>query len=188
MAAPLPAYAAYKHFLVTSPSTFVAHVEINRPAKLNAFYQDMWLEIRRVFAQLSTDPDVRAVVLTGAGDRAFTAGLDVQAASQDTTLQGGQSGVDGARKAVYIRRDVTEFQECITEVEKCEKRKEIVVCSFFPCRRTCAPSLHCKLFLGEAQGFFAGTYVLLPGRTFLLCFTHTAVSALTLSKSACAWI
>lgn len=123
--APLSAYAGYVHFVTTSPSPFVAHVEINRPAKLNAFTRPMWLELRSLFRQLSVDPDVRAVVISGAGDRAFTAGLDVQAAAAtEPTLQGATAGkVDVARAATVRRRDLVEFQECITAVEKCEKRK-----------------------------------------------------------------
>lgn len=38
----------------------------------------MWLNISAIFRRLSHDPNVRAIVLTGAGDRAFTAGLDVK--------------------------------------------------------------------------------------------------------------
>jgi Delta3,5-Delta2,4-dienoyl-CoA isomerase len=69
--APLESYAAYKHFIVSQPAPYVGHVEINRPEKLNSFVESMWLEMRTVFRQLSTDPDVRAVVLSGAGDRAL---------------------------------------------------------------------------------------------------------------------
>lgn len=129
MAPPPPTYA---HFLVTTPSPFVAHVEINRPAKLNAFTRAMWLELRAVFDRLSADPDTRAVVLSGAGDRAFTAGLDVQAAaSSEPTLQGsgniGGAKMDVARAATVRRRDLVEFQDCIQAVEKCEKR--MLLCS-----------------------------------------------------------
>lgn len=120
--AQLAGYSAYKHFLVTSPGPFVAHVEINRPSKLNAFLESMWLEMRQVFRQLSTDPDVRVVVLSGAGDRAFTAGLDVQAASQSSNLQAG-GDLDPGRKATKLRRYIEDFQDCITAVEKCEKRR-----------------------------------------------------------------
>lgn len=123
----LPGYAHHAHYKITSPAPYVAHVEINRPAKLNAFVRDMWLELRAVFRQLSADPEVRAVVLSGAGERAFTAGLDVHAASQgEAVLQGAGSssgGVDGARVATAMRREVYEFQECISAVEKCEKRE-----------------------------------------------------------------
>lgn len=120
----LPAYTTYAHFRVTAPAAHVAHVEIDRPAKLNAFVRAMWLELRAVFAQLSADPAVRAVVLTGAGDRAFTAGLDVQAAAaSEATLQGAAGGRDVAREATIRRRDLVEFQECISAVERCEKRE-----------------------------------------------------------------
>ena len=78
----------------------------------------MWLELRQIFDKLSTDPSVRAVVITGAGNKAFTAGLDVKAASQGTLFE---ESADSARKAVSIRRHVEEFQECITAVERCEK-------------------------------------------------------------------
>ncbi|KAF5017848.1 hypothetical protein F66182_10193 [Fusarium sp. NRRL 66182] len=124
-ATPLPAYASYQHMLVSSPGPFVAHVEINRPKKLNAFSQAVWLEFGRVFTQLSDDPDVRAVVLSGAGDRAFTAGLDVQAAAGDGILSG-QDG-DVAKKAKALRSHIEEFQESIGAMEKCEKP---VICVF----------------------------------------------------------
>lgn len=115
--------AIYKHFLVDTPLPFVAHVQINRPSKLNSFYEEMWLEFKTVFDALSTDPEVRAVVLSGAGAKAFTAGLDVEAASQSGILAQQGEKVDVARAAVSIKRHVAEFQACISSVEKCEKRK-----------------------------------------------------------------
>lgn len=63
-----------KHFNLTYPSEYVAHVEINRPEKLNAFFDPMWYELKEVFDFLTHRPDVRVVLLSGAGDRAFTAG------------------------------------------------------------------------------------------------------------------
>lgn len=63
-----------KYFNITAPAEHVAHVEINRPEKLNAFFDPMWYELRAIFNHLSTHPDVRCVLLSGAGDRAFTAG------------------------------------------------------------------------------------------------------------------
>lgn len=118
--AQLAGYSSYKYFAVTSPGAFVAHVEINRPAKLNAFLEAMWLELRQIFQQLSTDPEVRVVVLSGAGDRAFTAGLDVQDASQNGALSA-EEGADSARTAIRLKRYILDFQDCITAVEKCEK-------------------------------------------------------------------
>lgn len=132
----LPAYTGYEYFLVTSPAPGVAHVEINRPRKLNAFSQPVWLEFGRVFAQLSDDGEVRAVVLSGAGDRAFTAGLDIQAATaEDGILM--MKGDDVARKAKLLRGHIEEFQGSISALEKCEKREY----SAYPIFEVCISTL-----------------------------------------------
>jgi delta(3,5)-delta(2,4)-dienoyl-CoA isomerase len=107
--------------LVTSPAPYVAHVQINRPEKLNSFSQPVWLEFGRVFDQLSGDAEVRAVVLSGAGERAFTTGLDVKAASEDSILSA--KTADPARKAKLMRSHIEEFQGSVGALEKCEKRK-----------------------------------------------------------------
>lgn len=117
-----PSDYSYEYFNVTFPSEYVAQVEIDRPKKLNAFVEQMWVNIAAIFRRLSHDPDVRVVILTASGDRAFTAGLDVQAASQDGVLSSGKgANLDGARKATMIRRHMQGFQDDITEIEKCEK-------------------------------------------------------------------
>ncbi|KAH8599367.1 ClpP/crotonase-like domain-containing protein [Bisporella sp. PMI_857] len=112
--------STYEYFLVDIPIPFVAHVQINRPAKYNAFFEAMWLELKTIFDTLSTNPDVRAIVLSGAGAKAFTAGLDVEKASQGP-VGPGKNITDPARQAVTIKRHIAEFQECISSVEKCEK-------------------------------------------------------------------
>lgn len=67
-------FGSYHFFNLTAPTQYVVHVEINRPQKLNAFYGPMWVELKDIFAKLSVDPEVRCILLSGAGDRAFTAG------------------------------------------------------------------------------------------------------------------
>ncbi|KAI1466069.1 ClpP/crotonase [Daldinia caldariorum] len=114
-------YSDFRHFIISSPSEYVAHVEINRPSKLNAFTPDMWVEIGRIFAKLSRDPGVRAIILSAVGDRAFTAGLDVQAVDQQGLLGNRDQQPDPARQATKLRRQILEFQDCINQIEKCEK-------------------------------------------------------------------
>ncbi|TGO85401.1 hypothetical protein BPOR_0400g00100 [Botrytis porri] len=107
----------YKHFLVTYPAPYIAHVQINRPEKLNAFFEAMWLEFRTIFDTLSYSPDVRSIILSGAGERAFSAGLDVEAAAQDGVLAEKEGKTtDVARTAQAIKRHVEEFQACITVI------------------------------------------------------------------------
>jgi len=54
----------------------VATVTLNRPEVLNAFDQRMQAELRQVWRGLRANDDVRAVILTGAGDKAFCTGID----------------------------------------------------------------------------------------------------------------
>ncbi|KAF2458579.1 ClpP/crotonase-like domain-containing protein [Lineolata rhizophorae] len=108
----------YQFFNVSFPEEHVAHVEINRQDKLNAFIEEMWLSMGKIFNRLSHDPNVRVIVLTGAGEKAYTAGLDVQAASEGMLSD---SGDDPARKANNNRRYILEFQDCVSAIEKCEK-------------------------------------------------------------------
>src|SRR3989442_1140315 len=56
----------------------VATVTLDRPDVLNAMNQAMRGELVRCFAGLGDDDDVRAIVVTGAGERAFSAGADIR--------------------------------------------------------------------------------------------------------------
>lgn len=55
----------------------VAHIILNRPVKRNAMTSSMWAAIPDLVKQLDADPSVRAVVLRGAGELAFSAGADI---------------------------------------------------------------------------------------------------------------
>lgn len=62
--------------LLIEVSDGVAQVTLNRPGVHNAFNQVMQEEIRAVWRWLRDDEDVRAIVLTGAGEKAFCTGID----------------------------------------------------------------------------------------------------------------
>jgi enoyl-CoA hydratase len=55
----------------------VATVLIDRPERLNALDMATVAELKQVFVDLAADADVRACVLTGAGEKAFVAGADI---------------------------------------------------------------------------------------------------------------
>jgi enoyl-CoA hydratase len=57
----------------------IATLTLNRPAKLNAIGPDMLADLDRQLADIDGDPDVRAVIITGSGDRAFSVGADINA-------------------------------------------------------------------------------------------------------------
>jgi 2-(1,2-epoxy-1,2-dihydrophenyl)acetyl-CoA isomerase len=68
----------YSTLLVTRPADGVALVTLNRPEVHNALSLAMHGEIDAALTELEADEDVRAVVLTGAGAKAFSAGYDVR--------------------------------------------------------------------------------------------------------------
>lgn len=50
---------------------------LNNPAKRNALALDAWHVLRTVIDELNADPDIRCIVVRGAGDKAFAAGADI---------------------------------------------------------------------------------------------------------------
>ena len=55
-------------------------ITLNRPQKRNALNYGMADEIVEAFGRLNGDPDCRAIIMTGAGDKAFCAGMDLSVA------------------------------------------------------------------------------------------------------------
>jgi enoyl-CoA hydratase len=65
----------------------VATVTLNRPDKLNALNEQLFGELAVVIEDLERDTAIRVAILTGAGDKAFAAGADIEAMSEMTTSQ-----------------------------------------------------------------------------------------------------
>ena len=61
--------------LVEKPLDGVAVVTLNRPEAMNALSKALRAALREALIELDRDDSVRVIVLTGAGERAFTAGL-----------------------------------------------------------------------------------------------------------------
>jgi len=69
----------YRHLLVTrSDDRHVVTVMLNRPEHMNAMNTALGEDLLACFDELARDADARAVVFTGAGDRAFCAGGDLK--------------------------------------------------------------------------------------------------------------
>src|SRR5258708_17828404 len=61
----------------------VAVVTLNRPEAMNALSKALRAALRQALTELDADPTVKVVVLTGTGERAFTAGLDLKELGTD---------------------------------------------------------------------------------------------------------
>ena len=83
----------------------VARVTLNRPEVRNALNESVLRELDAALRRLEDDPAVRAIILRGAGDRAFCAGADLKAVGdRGTTLQARESFSGLARILEHMAR------------------------------------------------------------------------------------
>ena len=73
----------------------VAIITINRPKVLNALNAQTLDELRRVVLDIGRDDGVRAAVLTGAGEKAFVAGADINELAVQTPTSGREHALTG---------------------------------------------------------------------------------------------
>lgn len=84
----------------------VATVTINRPSAMNALSTELRLELSRCFRDLKDEPEVRVVILTGAG-RAFCAGMDLNELGSGSH---GTSGLDNVSEGLDVVATMGEFE------------------------------------------------------------------------------
>jgi enoyl-CoA hydratase len=65
----------------------IAYVTIDRPKVLNALNMATMEELREVFTDLAADRDIRAVILTGSGEKAFVAGADINELQKNNPVE-----------------------------------------------------------------------------------------------------
>ena len=73
----------------------VATITVNRPKVLNALNTDTLDELRRAILELKHDDGVRAVILTGAGEKSFVAGADINELAAQTPAGGREHAIRG---------------------------------------------------------------------------------------------
>src|ERR1700742_3698794 len=69
----------------------IAYLTLNRPKVLNALNTKTWEDLRTAFEAARDDQEVRGVILTGAGDKAFIAGADISELARFTAIEGEES-------------------------------------------------------------------------------------------------
>src|SRR5688572_26471962 len=93
--------------LLTSLEDHLFTITINRPDKLNALNREVLDELASVIEEVYTNSDIKAVILTGSGQKAFVAGADI---SEFSTTQP-EEGKALARKG----------QDIFSRIEQCPK-------------------------------------------------------------------
>ena len=95
--------AAYENLLVTQDGA-VATVTVNREKSLNALNRATLAELRVAFTALQLDDAVRAVIVTGAGPKAFVAGADIKELKENTPLSAKAVARQGQELFSFIER------------------------------------------------------------------------------------
>ena len=92
------------NFVKYEQRDFIAYVTLNRPEMLNAFNFEMLEELRKVVESIQIHPDIRIVIITGAGEKAFSVGADLK-----------------ERKSLpdaLVKRNLNRFGEVFTLIEQ----------------------------------------------------------------------
>ena len=74
--------------LLTSIENNVLTITLNRPEKLNALNKNVFTDLDKALDDVEKNPEIRSVIITGAGSKAFVAGADISELSES----GGSAG------------------------------------------------------------------------------------------------
>ena len=85
---------SYQNILIAKEHN-IAIITINRPEKLNALNKVTIAELHHAFSTLEVLQDVRAIILTGSGDKAFVAGADIAEFAEFSVEEGIQLSAQG---------------------------------------------------------------------------------------------
>jgi len=94
-------------YIQLEPQADIAIIKINRPEALNALNTDVILELSRTLDIIGVDDGIKAVIITGAGERSFCAGADISYMVNITPIM--------AEKYASAAQDV------LNKIEKLEK-------------------------------------------------------------------
>ena len=96
------AYTTNAETLLCEVDDHVATVTLNRPRVLNALNRQVFDDLKTLFAALASDPVVRVILITGAGEKAFAAGADIN----ELTVTNRVTGRALARRGSAIFRQI----------------------------------------------------------------------------------
>jgi enoyl-CoA hydratase len=80
----------------------IAYITFNRPKVLNALNRKTIEELHQVLVDARDDASVRVLILTGAGEKAFVAGADINELAQQTPVEGKEFSIYGQKTASLL--------------------------------------------------------------------------------------
>jgi len=85
---------SFENIIVTAENG-IGQITINRPSKLNALNRATIQELHDAFENLESNSDVRVIIITGEGEKAFVAGADISEFASFTIQEGAQLAAQG---------------------------------------------------------------------------------------------
>lgn len=83
--------------ILVSQNTPIAIITINRPNKLNALNGETIRELHNCFSSLKKDKKIKAIILTGSGEKAFVAGADISEFASYSVKEGKKLAAEGQK-------------------------------------------------------------------------------------------
>lgn len=168
----------YKNLLFESTNG-IATITINRPDKLNALNLQTIDEIKSAFESVYDDNEIKAVILTGSGEKAFVAGADISEISELNEMN--------------ARRFAENGQDVFASIENCHK-PVIALVNGFALGGGCELAMSCHMRIATANAKFGQPEVNLgvipgyggtqrltqlvgKGKSFELCMTGDMIKA-----------
>lgn len=84
----------YENILIAIENQ-VATITINRASKLNALNKSTIQELHAAFTKLNNDTDIKVIIITGSGEKAFVAGADISEFAHFSEQEGGKLAAEG---------------------------------------------------------------------------------------------
>lgn len=84
----------YENILINTENS-IATIVINRPTKLNALNKATIQDLHEALHALEKDAEIRAIIITGSGDKAFVAGADISEFADFSVQEGAQLAAQG---------------------------------------------------------------------------------------------
>lgn len=157
----------------------IAHVTINRPEKLNALNIQTIDEIKQAFELIHDDASIKAVIVTGSGDKAFVAGADISEIAELNEMNARSFAESG--------------QDVFASIENCPK-PVIALVNGFALGGGCELAMACHMRVATANAKFGQPEVnlgVIPGyggtqrltqlvgkaKSFELCMTGDMIKA-----------
>ncbi|MDT0606082.1 enoyl-CoA hydratase/isomerase family protein [Croceitalea rosinachiae] len=83
------------HNIYIEEENYLATITIDRPKKLNALNKATIEELHEAFKELDADENIKVVILTGSGEKAFVAGADISEFAHFSVKEGGKLAAKG---------------------------------------------------------------------------------------------